>query len=284
MNFDESQHHECSHHESHRDTSHPDKSCGPECLWQEFFRRQSLDARQQEQYKQYYELMIRTNNIHNLTAITNLPQVITDHFEDSLVLKNFVNLERYSMLADIGTGAGFPALPLKIAFPHLKLVLIEVNHKKIAYLEQLVELLGLEDVIIDDRDWRNFLRMTDYPIDIFCARASLPVEELVRIFSSSSPYHHSLLVYWASRHWKADKKVIPYIMRQEWYVIPPLESSKKNDILPKNPENEQTTMSLLETEKKRKLVFLKALTKQKVLTKANITEENRKKNKNIDKQ
>jgi 16S rRNA (guanine527-N7)-methyltransferase len=190
-----------------------------EILWQKFCERQKLSSLQIEQFKNYYDLLRLANELHNLTAITDLGSVIADHFEDSLALRSFIDCHSLRTLADIGTGAGFPALPLKILFPHLSLVLIEVNHKKIDFLKRVTEELHLENVTLCDLDLRTFIRKTDYAIDLFCARASLQVEELLRIFKPSSPYKHARLVYWASDRWKADPSILHHIEREEWYSI-----------------------------------------------------------------
>ncbi len=188
-------------------------------LWDDFFSQRSLTKVQQDQFQAYYRLLVETNELHNLTTITDLKKVLADHFDDSLALEKFVNCSELSALADVGTGAGFPALPLKIAYPHLSLVLIEVNHKKIQFLKMVVEVLGLSDVIISDLDWRTFLRKTDYSIDLFCSRASLAPEELIRMFKPSCAYRNATLVYWASQHWEPVAAVIPCIERKEAYEV-----------------------------------------------------------------
>lgn len=195
--------------------------------WNHFIERYALSDRQSNQFRKYYELIVSTNDIHNLTAITDLKHVIADHFEDSLALCSFVDCSQLSMLADIGTGAGFPALPLKIAFPHIKIILIEVNQKKVWFLEKVIEELELTHVTICDLDWRTFLRKTDYPIDLFCARASLSQEELVRLFKPSSPYKNAELVYWASAQWKPTLGTKPFIKRDMPYTI----DSKKRRLI-----------------------------------------------------
>lgn len=190
-----------------------------EVVWQAFVQRQALLPEQVVQFKRYYELLVKTNKIHNLTAIHDLATILSDHFDDSLALRQFLDLTHVNQIADIGTGAGFPAIPLKIIFPHLKLVLIEVNHKKIAFLESLTDALGLTNVTLTDLDWRTFLRQTDFPIDLFCARASLHPEELVRMFKPASPYKEAQLVYWASKHWVPTKKTVSFIEREAAYTI-----------------------------------------------------------------
>jgi 16S rRNA (guanine(527)-N(7))-methyltransferase RsmG len=187
--------------------------------WESFFSRQSLSLHEQQQFRTYYKLLLEANDIHNLTAITDLNRVIADHFEDSLALRKFYDCSAISMLSDIGTGAGFPAIPLKIVFPQIPMVLIEVSQKKREFLEDLIKNLELSDMEIQAYDWRTFLRRTSYPISLFCARASLQTEELMRMFKPSSPYKDAELVYWASCHWQPTSPVGQYIKQQHEYTV-----------------------------------------------------------------
>jgi len=187
-------------------------------VWDTFFERIQATKAQQEQFKQYYALLQEYNEIHSLTAITDFKKVLEDHFEDSLALGLFVDCSKIQTLADVGSGAGFPGLPLKIMYPHLRVILIEVNQKKVSFLRTVVEKLGLEVVVVD-LDWRTFLRQCDEHVDIFCARASLQVEELVRVFMPSSCYKHAVLVYWASEKWKPNEKLGKFIEKEARYSI-----------------------------------------------------------------
>lgn len=188
-------------------------------LWQLFLQHARLTQDQLDQFKLYYAELVETNDIHNLTAITDLQKVLQDHFLDSLAISSWVDFSKLTSLADVGTGAGFPALPLKIVFPHLHLFLIEVNNKKIAFLYTMIEMLNLKNVTIIDVDWRTFLRKTAYDIELFCARASLQPEELIRMFKPSSPYRHAQLVYWASAQWLPSTMVEPFIIKEEHYAV-----------------------------------------------------------------
>jgi 16S rRNA (guanine(527)-N(7))-methyltransferase RsmG len=190
-----------------------------EQVWNEFFSRQHLTEAQQLQFRDYYTLLIETNRMHNITAITDLPRVINDHFEDSLALRELFDCSKLKGLGDIGTGAGFPALPLKIVYPDLPLFLLEVQAKKRAFLRQLCDYFHFSSVTISELDWRTFLRQTNFEIDLFCARASLQPEELVRAFMSSSPYKHSQVVYWASQGWIPSDQVEPYVDRTVSYSV-----------------------------------------------------------------
>jgi len=188
-------------------------------LWEAFSDRHKLTATQLEQYKQYYALVVCFNELFNLTAITQLSTFITHHLDDALALGKFYDMAAIKSLADIGTGAGIPSIPLKIKYPHLILTLIEVNHKKIQFLETVAQKLRLSDIFTCDYDWRTFLRKINEPIDFFCARASLQPEELLRMFKPSSPYKQSTLVYWASSHWEPSPEVAPFIKQDFAYKI-----------------------------------------------------------------
>jgi 16S rRNA (guanine(527)-N(7))-methyltransferase RsmG len=190
-----------------------------ERLWEQFFSRQELTLVQQAQFREYYEQLVATNKLHNITAIIDLERVITDHFEDSLVLRKFIACETLMGLGDIGTGAGFPALPLKILYPNLPVVLIEVNAKKRVFLERLSQQFHCTHVSLEELDWRTFLRQTNYSIDLFCARASLHPEELIRVFKPSSPYKNVRLVYWTTETWEPSSYVKPYVVDIYSYVV-----------------------------------------------------------------
>jgi len=190
-----------------------------EAVWKHFQRQFGLHEEQLQKFKKYSSLLREWNKKINLTAITTPQKIIADHFQDSIMISKFIDFNTISMLADVGTGAGFPALPLKICFPHLSIVLIEVVQKKISFLEKVVEELGLANVVISSYDWRTFLRKTNYPVDLFCARASLSVEELLRVFSPNGVYHSAQLIYWASSSWSAPALAQPFISRQEQYTV-----------------------------------------------------------------
>ena len=106
----------------------------------------SLSKKQVEQFLVYYEFLVETNKVMNLTAITEFDEVIEKHFLDSLSLYQICDLSKEKYILDMGTGAGFPGIPLKIAFPNLHLVLADSLNKRIKFLQEVIDKLELEHV------------------------------------------------------------------------------------------------------------------------------------------
>lgn len=103
-----------------------------------------LSSKQLEQFNKYYEMLIETNKVMNLTAITEPEEVAVKHMVDSLLA--FDTSFKNKTLADVGTGAGFPGIPLKIYCPSLKVTLIDSLGKRLKFLENVISELGLTDV------------------------------------------------------------------------------------------------------------------------------------------
>lgn len=190
-----------------------------ERVWEHFARDENLTPEQLEMFKTYGELLLEWNELSNLTALKDLSGVVNQHFVDSIALRKVYDLTKVNSICDVGSGAGFPGLPLKIMFPHLRCALIEVNYKKRLFLTHVIETLKLENVEVVELDWRTFLRSTEGEIDLFVTKAALHEEELIRMFRSNCAYRNAQLIYWATSDWEADPKAIPFIKQTLPYMF-----------------------------------------------------------------
>ncbi len=116
-------------------------------LFEEFEKAgYSLSDMQAQQFLDYYEMLVEKNKVMNLTAITEFEDVVHKHFIDSLTIDRVLDLKHIESIIDVGTGAGFPGIPLKILYPHLKTVLVDSLGKRVRFLEDVTEKLALKNV------------------------------------------------------------------------------------------------------------------------------------------
>ncbi len=105
-----------------------------------------LTARQTQQLLSYYNLLIEKNRVMNLTAITEFDEVVQKHFLDSILVSNIIDINDFSSLIDVGSGAGFPGIPLKILYPSVKMTLLDSRNKRVQFLNEVIEQLNLKGI------------------------------------------------------------------------------------------------------------------------------------------
>ena len=150
-----------------------------------------LEDKQVQQFLVYYELLTEWNKVMNLTAITDFKEVVQKHFVDSLSLikavdESFLQKKGISMI-DIGTGAGFPGIPLKIVFPNLKVTLLDSLNKRIKFLNEVTGKLELRNITAIHGRAEDFAKQKEYreQFDLSVSRA---VANLATLSEYSLPY------------------------------------------------------------------------------------------------
>lgn len=135
----------------------------------------TLSVKQLDQLEKYYQLLIEWNQKINLTRIMDKKEVYLKHYYDSITITKVVDLKEVNTLCDVGTGAGFPGIVLKIMFPNLKVTLIDSLQKRVNYLNEVIKELDLKDITA------IHTRGEDYQgqFDVVVSRAVANIEKLV---------------------------------------------------------------------------------------------------------
>ena len=147
----------------------------------------ALTEIQKEQFYKFYELLVEWNKVMNLTGITEYEEVNEKHFVDSISIIKAIDMNQVHTVIDIGTGAGFPGIPLKIVFPHIKVVLLDSLNKRINFLNTVIDELGLENIKTIHGRAEDYARQAEYreQFDLCVSRA---VANLATLSEYCLPY------------------------------------------------------------------------------------------------
>lgn len=206
----------------------------------------TLTPTMEEQLETYYKILIEENKKYNLTGITILEDVYLKHFYDSLTLYKVIKLDDES-ICDIGTGAGFPGLVLKIVFPNLKVTLVESNKKKCNFLNIVKEKLNLNNLIIINARAEDYSKTNREIFDIVTSRAVAPIKHLLE---------YSIPLVKVNGHYIAMKSNIDKEIANIDNYYKKLSITKENEIkfyLPK--ENSLRTLIMYKKESKTNPIY-----------------------------
>lgn len=138
-----------------------------------------LTTFQEEQLRQFYELMVEYNQKINLTRITEQEEVNLKHFYDSLTIQKIIDLKKIKSLCDVGSGAGFPGIVLKICFPHLEVTLLDSLNKRVIYLNEVIASLHLTGIKAVHTRAEDYYKNTHEQFEVVTSRAVAALPKLV---------------------------------------------------------------------------------------------------------
>lgn len=146
-----------------------------------------LTDKQVSQFIKFYEMLVEWNKVMNLTGITEYDEVVMKHFVDSLSIVKVNGFDNVTSIIDVGTGAGFPGIPLKIVFPEIKITLLDSLNKRIKFLNAVIDELELENVETIHGRAEDFSKKEDYreQYDLCVSRA---VANLATLSEYCLPY------------------------------------------------------------------------------------------------
>lgn len=204
-----------------------------------------LTEKQTEQFQKYYEMLVEWNKVMNLTSITEYDEVVEKHFCDSAALVKAIPLDKELRLIDIGTGAGFPGIPLKILFPNLHVTLLDSLNKRIRFLNEVIEQLELDNIEALHGRAEDYAKKAEYreQYDVCVSRA---VANLASLSEYCLPYV------------KINGYFIPYKSGKIEEEL--MQSQKAIEILGGKTE-EEIKFNLLNTDISRSLIKIKKVKK-----------------------
>lgn len=214
-----------------------------------------LDENKLNKLDKFYKFLIEKNKVMNLTAITDEKEVYLKHFYDSLTICRVIDLKKYDSLCDVGSGAGFPGIVLKIFFPHLKITLIDSLNKRVNYLNQLISVLSLEDIKAKHIRMEDFSKDNEEKFDLITARAVASTSLLSEISVKALKIKGKLLLY--KGIFNEEEEISQNLLQELSLKIELIE--KFNLIL----ENSQRSLVILSKEKKTKAKYPRMMSKIK---------------------
>ena len=134
-----------------------------------------------EQLEKYHALLIEYNKVMNLTGITEKEEVYLKHFYDSLTISKIIDLNNENSLCDLGSGAGFPGIVIKIFYPQLEIVLVDSLNKRINFLNTVIKELDLEKITAIHSRIEEYAVENKEQFDVVTARAVAPLNILLEI-------------------------------------------------------------------------------------------------------
>lgn len=196
----------------------------------------------EKEFELYYDYLVSENEKYNLTAITDKNEVFIKHFEDSLAIDKLFDLDKEYSLCDIGSGAGFPSIPLKICYPKLKVTIIEPTLKRVNFMKSLVNKLGLSDVTIINGRAEDLAKQYSNQFDFVVARAVASLPILLELLVSYAKVNSYIVAY------KGDKGEIDALNSKNALKVL---SCEVEDIFSYELENELGKRTLIKILKKK---------------------------------
>lgn len=194
-----------------------------------------LNETQIEQFRKYFEILVEWNEKMNLTAITDLEGVYLKHFYDSISAAFYFDFSKVETLCDVGAGAGFPSIPLKICFPHLKITIVDSLNKRITFLNHLSEQLNLTHCHFVHARAEDFGQNSAYreQFDVVMARAVARLNVLAELCIPLVKIEGNFIAFKAvaaHEEYKEAKKAIQVLggaLKQQFDYHLPIENSER---------------------------------------------------------